>query len=439
MTCHSGAIKDGKLDMSTYNDLIKGGKNKGAAIIVPGKKENSWLYKVSGRTEKPFMPPPKEEAQTPLSPEELALIGLWIDRGAISNGLGIQRTAIEIALPPANVQPVRAIAISPDKAFVAASRGNQIHIYEGAKGEFVRTLFDNDLKLKDKQVKASHISLVESLVYSPDGKYLVSGSFKEISIWDGKTGELKKKITGFAHEVVSLAFSQEGKILATGGGSPTEDGEVKFFAVDAWNQLGEIKAGHSDTVYGLCFSPESFEVINDKKEKVKFGLMIATCSADKFVKIWDVPSGKFVKSFEGHTHHVLDVGWSADGKLLASAGGDNTVKVWDFEKGEQARTIKAHDKQVTRLLFIGKKMEALTCGGDAQVKIFNVTNGGVVKTFAGNTDFIYAIGASPDGALIAAGGQEGGVRLYNGTTGALVRNLLPPDAQPPMKVEEKKK
>src|ERR1700677_2265917 len=54
MTCHSGAIKDGKLDMSTYNDLIKGGKNKGASIIVPGKKENSWLYKVSGRTEKPF-------------------------------------------------------------------------------------------------------------------------------------------------------------------------------------------------------------------------------------------------------------------------------------------------------------------------------------------------------------------------------------------------
>jgi WD40 repeat protein len=164
--------------------------------------------------------------------------------------------------------------------------------------------------------------------------------------------------------------------------------------------------------------------------------MIATASADKFIKVWEMPSGKFVKSFEGHTHHVLDVGWMADGKLLASAGGDNTVKVWDFDKGEQARTINAHGKQVTRLMFIGKKNEFLTCGGDSQVKAFNAANGGNIRNFGGATDFVYAIGASPDGAVVAAGGQEGIVRVYNGTNGTLLKTLLPPDAQP--KQPEKK-
>src|SRR5262249_42965943 len=165
---------------------------------------------------------------------------------------------------------------------------------------------------------------------------------------------------------------------------------------------------------------------------------LATCSADKFVKVWTLPDGKFYKSFEGHTHHVLDVGWMFDGKLLASAGADNTVKVWDFEKGEQARTINAHAKQVTRLMFIGKKAEFLTCGGDNQVKRFNATNGGNTGNFGGGADFIYAIGASPDGAVVAAGGQDGVVRVYNGANPAQARTLLPPDAQPPVKDEKKK-
>jgi WD40 repeat protein len=164
----------------------------------------------------------------------------------------------------------------------------------------------------------------------------------------------------------------------------------------------------------VTFSPD------DKK--------LATGSADKFVKTFEVPSGKFLKSFEGHTHHVLGVGWKADGKLLASAGADNVIKIWDFDKGEQLRTITGHGKQVTRLLFIGKTDQFVTCSGDQTVRFWNV-NGGNTRNFGGSTDFLYALGVSPDGALVAAGGQEGIVRLYNGTNGQLLKSLLPPGAQ----------
>src|SRR6185503_6700178 len=145
-------------------------------------------------------------------------------------------------------------------------------------------------------------------------------------------------------------------------------------------------------VYGIAFSPEvqmpepgqkqpDPKDKNPPKVKTYAAYMIATCSADKFIKVWNLADGKMVKSFEGHTHHVLDVGWSADGKLLASAGGDNTVKIWDFDKGEQARTVNAHAKQVTRLVFVGKKAEFLTSGGDNVVKRFNATNGANTGSF----------------------------------------------------------
>src|SRR5437016_4123001 len=86
----------------------------------------------------------------------------------------------------------------------------------------------------EQPVKAAHLSLVEALAFSPDGKLLASGSFQEVSLWDIQTGTLKQKLTGFAHRVVALAFSPDGKLLATGGGAPTEDGEIKVFDTATW-------------------------------------------------------------------------------------------------------------------------------------------------------------------------------------------------------------
>lgn len=405
MVCHSGTEKQGKLDMGTYEALMKGGK-RGVAV-VPGKSQDSLLVKLCGRTQKPFMPPKDEK---PMTPEELALVKLWIDQGAKAPTGPSTVTKIVVGLPPANVTPVRAVAISPDKSVVVAGRGNQLLIYEGAKGEFVKTLSEPGLKTSDnKPVNAAHLSLVESLVFSPDGKYLASGSFQEVSLWDVKTGKLEKKLTGFAHCVIALAFSADSKFLATGGGVPTADGEIKVFEVGSWKQIVDIKNGHSDTVFGVSFSPD--------------GTKLATCGADKFIKVFDLPSGKFVKSFEGHTHHVMDVGWKNDGKSLASAGADNTIKIWNYETGEQTKTVQnAHAKQLTRLQFIGKLPQFATCGGDGLVK-FWTADGGVAKNFPAGNDFYYAVSVSPDGALVAAGGEEGIVRLYNGANGQLIRAL----------------
>jgi WD40 repeat protein len=408
--CHSGNVVEGKLNMGTYEDLVKGGKSGKA--IVPGKSADSLLGRCAGKVARPFMPPRIEK---PLTPEELALIKLWIDQGA-KPPAGMRTVAkVVLKAPPATVTPVLGVAIAPDKSAVFASRGNQIHVYDASSGSHVRSLVNKELVGPDKKpVSAAHLSLVESLAVSPDGKYLASGSFQEVALWDAKTGELRTRITGFTERVVCLAFSHDGKKLATGGGAPTQEGELKVVDVATGKVVLDVKNNiHSDTVLGVQFSPD------DK--------LIASCGADKFVKVFEAGTGKFQKAFEGHTHHVQGIGWSADGKLLASGGADNVVKVWDYAKGEQVRTINAHTKQITALVFVGKSNLFATCSGDQQIRLWN-TNGGNAGNFSAGNDFLYTLAVSPDGTLIAAGGQNGNVRLYNRTNAALNRTLLPPGA-----------
>src|SRR5262249_27707312 len=133
--CHSGNLKEGRLDLSSYETMMKGGKR--GVPLVAGKPDESLLVKLCGKTMKPLMPPKSEE---PLTPEELALIKLWIAQGARPPQGMREKPKVIVTAPPPGVTPTRGLAISPDKSTVAASRGNQIHMYDAGSGAYVRTL-----------------------------------------------------------------------------------------------------------------------------------------------------------------------------------------------------------------------------------------------------------------------------------------------------------
>jgi len=126
-----------------------------------------------------------------------------------------------------------------------------------------------------------------------------------------------------------------------------------------------------------------------------------------------VADGKPVRSFEGHTHHVLGVTWRADGRMLVSSGADMVLKTWDPRTGDQLRTVQNQfTKEVTSVGFVADDLVVAT-GGDAKVRLINAANGNSQRDFGGTSDYMYAAAASADGKTIVAGGLDSVLRIWN--------------------------
>ena len=138
-----------------------------------------------------------------------------------------------------------------------------------------------------------------------------------------------------------------------------------------------------------------------------------------------VHNGKVVKTFEGHTHHVLGVSWKRDGRTLASAGADNVIKVWDFVTGERKKTIEGFGKEVTSISFIGITDQTLASSGDDQIRTVS-DNGDKIRAFEGATNFMNSASVTPDGKIVIAGGYDGVLRVWNGINAEVMATFAPP-------------
>jgi WD40 repeat protein len=215
--------------------------------------------------------------------------------------------------------------------------------------------------------------------------------------------------------VTALHFSPDSQFLATGGGEPSRSGELKIWKVEDGSLVREIKDAHSDTIFDLEFSPDA--------------LFIASCAADRFAKVHEVATGKFVRAFEGHTHHVMGVSWRFDGRVLATSGADKAIKVWDAITGDQMKTVADNRKEVTAVKFVAVSDSMVTSSGDQQVNMRD-SNGGNQGGFNGTADFMYTVRASANGQVFAAGGQDSIVRVWNNQRQPIV-SFEPPKSETP--------
>src|SRR5262249_14242462 len=203
---------------------------------------------------------------------------------------------------------------------------------------------------KVRTVLEGHAELVQSLAFSPDGKSLASASHdRTVKVWDIAAGKevCSFVITDVVGCAMSVTFSPDGKTLAVGYAKGHGEEGVKLLEVASGKEVGSL-AG-----YRAAFSPD--------------GKTVATGTIDGVLKFWEVATGKEQTSVEAHGGPVTFLVFSPDGKTLATvSNADDTVRLWDVATAQKRAALEQATFAVNSLAFSpdGKSLAVGSHGKD---------------------------------------------------------------------------
>ena len=254
---------------------------------------------------------------------------------------------------------------------------------------------------------------VGSLALSPDGGVLaVASRGGRLSLWDTATGTLRRQVEGHSGPITSVAISPDGGTVAAGNraGQVGWDwdwrwaGTVRLWDAATGTQKNSLE-GHTDGIKSVAFSPD--------------GRTLASGSWDETVRLWNAATGENIRTLEGHTGEVNSVAFGPDGNTLASAGGEDgeTVRLWDLETGVHRQTLGGTDREIVGVAFSpdGNTLAGATAG---RIRLWHAEIGalkGTLTVSSGNFT-LHSVAFSPDGGELAAGGWDA-IHLWDAETG----------------------
>ncbi|KAH8797323.1 hypothetical protein DL96DRAFT_1788124 [Flagelloscypha sp. PMI_526] len=274
------------------------------------------------------------------------------------------------------------------------------------------------------------------IAFSPDGKYIVSGSFdRTVRIWDIVSGTQVRTIKGHMFPVRSVAFSPDGRRLVSG----SDDHTIRIWDTESGKELQRLD-GHSDSVTCTTFSPDGTRIVSGAADKTiriwdaesrkvlqtlaghsydvssvdisPDGKHIVSGSFDRTIRIWDMESGKELRRLEGYTSYVFSVAFSPSGKLIVSGSSDKTVHIWDAQSGMGLRELEGHTCYVSSAAFSFDGKRIVSVSADHNIHIWDTESGEVLRKIDGLGHPITTVAFSPDGNSIATGSHDDTVHIW---------------------------
>lgn len=422
--CHDAKKRSGKLELTSYAKLREGG-SKGDPI-TPGQPDDSLLIQLlTSDGAKRMPPPPKDrvsDQEGALPPAQIAVIQRWILEGAKLD---------------ADVQP---------------------------NADLLRELRKR-WKPPASPAKYPLPVPVTALVFSPDGKRIITGGHHELTIWDAGTGKLVQRVATRSERTYALAFLPDGKLVAAGG-RPGQEGELNIYDLNApprstvegvamldgvgdpkvlvahifdtddsilclavssdgkrlaaggcdriarvWNLSGDATAAtleqtidnHSDWILGIALSPD--------------GKRLLTASRDKTAKVFNLAKKEPGATFPDHQGPVFAVAMKSDGKTAFSVGADKSLRLWNAAgDGKQVKAVGGHGDEIYRLICNPAQVILATASADKTIRLWK-EDGTPIRTLSGLNDQAYSIAMSNDGSLVAGGAWDGEVRVWKTADG----------------------
>ncbi|SOE79098.1 WD40 repeat [Streptomyces sp. OV198] len=257
---------------------------------------------------------------------------------------------------------------------------------------------------------------VSSVAFSPDGRTLATGSTSDdqLWLWDTRTGRLGRTFNGQSEATALVAFSPDGQTLTTAGNFG--------HGVDLWN----VTTGHA-RMNPLAY-PEAADWESQGAATEAFtadGRILAVGGEDGTLQLWDTRTGRLRRSLAGHAHGVRSVAFSPDGRTLASGDDDGSVRLWDMTLGA-SNSVLADPRMKADLMAFSPDAGTLATASISGLGayLWDTRTGRLrVRLDVGAAPAVNSVAFSPDGRTLATATTAIGVQLWNAATGGLRRNL----------------
>ncbi len=214
-----------------------------------------------------------------------------------------------------------------------------------------------------------------------------------------------------------VTFTPDGRYLV----SASNDKLIRVWDLETGKTVrtlrGQISAGDEGKIFAMALSP-------DGRWLAAAGFM--GISGNEPIRLYDFTSGKLVTLLKGHTNVVLSLAFSPDNRYLVSGQGgsyNQVAIIWDVQRHQKLHTLHGHTDRIYAVAFTPDSQRVVTGSLDHSLRLWQVQDGGLITTLKGHTNKVYAVAISPQEDIIASGSDDYTIHLWDGRTGQFIKTL----------------